>query len=384
MDSDRFREIALNPAIPSPSYIVDEKALEDNLKILDSVQQRTGCKILLALKGFAMFSTFPLVSQYLAGTCASGLYEARLGREEFGKEVHVFSPAYKDDEFEGILNLADHVVFNSFAQWQRFKPVVQDSGMQVSCGLRINPEYSEIKTALYDPCGKYSRLGIRVSDFNEVPEEIEGLHFHCMCEQNSDTLERLLDNVEEKFGRFLPGLKWVNFGGGHHITRDDYDVDRLCNIITSFKQKYDVDVYLEPGEAIALNAGVLLATVIDIMQNEMEIAILDTSAEAHMPDVIAMPYRPEIIGAGKPGEFEHTYRLGGETCLAGDVIGDYSFPEPLQPGSRLVFTDMAHYSMVKNTTFNGIPLPSIVLVDKEGEIKSIRTFGYEDYKQRLS
>jgi carboxynorspermidine decarboxylase len=374
----------VNPAIPSPSYIVDEKALEANLKILDAVQQRAGCKILLALKGFAMFSTFPLVSQYLAGTCASGLYEARLGYENFGKEVHVFAPAYKDDDFENILNYADHIVFNSFAQWQHFKPVVENSGNQVSCGLRINPGYSEIKTALYDPCGRFSRLGIRAEDFPEVPDGIDGLHFHCMCEQNSDTLERLLAVVEEKFGRFLSGLKWVNFGGGHHITRDDYDVDRLCNIITTFKEQYGTDVYLEPGEAIALNTGVLVATVIDIVQNEMDIAILDTSAEAHMPDVLAMPYRPEIIGAGKPGEFEHTYRLGGETCLAGDIIGDFSFPEPLQAGSKLIFTDMAHYSMVKNTTFNGIPLPSIVLVDAEGNIKTLRKFGYDDYKQRLS
>ncbi|OLS14259.1 MAG: carboxynorspermidine decarboxylase [Promethearchaeota archaeon CR_4] len=383
MDDDRIRPL-LASDIPSPAYIVDELSLEHNLQILDQVQRQTGCKILLALKGFAMFNTFPLIRQYLAGVCASGLFEARLGREEFGKEVHVFAPAYGESEFKQILPLADHIVFNSIAQWNLFRPFVQKAKNKVSCGIRINPEYSEIEVQLYNPCVKYSRFGVKAGEFSHIPEGIEGLHFHTMCEQNSDVLERTLAVVEKKFEKFLSQVKWVNFGGGHHITREDYDVNRLCRLITDFKKKYSVNVYLEPGEAVALNAGILVATVLDIVHNDMDIAILDTSAEAHMPDVLAMPYRPEILGAGKPNEFQHTYRLAGSTCLAGDVVGDYSFPAPLNRGSKLAFLDMAHYSMVKNTTFNGIPLPTIVLYTKDNQLKVVRKFGYEDYKNRLS
>ena len=383
MDNQRIQAL-LAGDVPSPSYIVDEVALEHNLQILDRVQKQTGCKILLALKGFAMFSTFPLVRQYLAGICASGLFEARLGREEFGKEVHVFAPAYGESEFKLILPLADHIVFNSVAQWNLFRPLVQKAKRAVSCGIRINPEYSEIDVPLYNPCARYSRFGVKAGDFTRVPEGIEGLHFHTMCEQNSDVLERTLAVVEKRFGKILSQVKWVNFGGGHHITREDYDVERLCRLITAFKKKYGVDVYLEPGEGVALNAGILVSTVLDFVHNEMDIAILDTSAEAHMPDVLAMPYRPDVIGAGKPNELKYTYRLAGSTCLAGDVIGDYSFPVPLQRGSKLTFLDMAHYSMVKNTTFNGIPLPAIGIYTKDNQLKITRKFGYEDYKNRLS
>ncbi len=383
MDNTRIQEILASNVL-SPSYIVDEVALEYNLQILDSVQKKTGCKILLALKGFAMFSTFPQVRQYLTGVCASGLYEARLGREEFGKEVHVFAPAYGKDEFKQLLPIADHIVFNSFAQWDQFRPLVQKAKKKVSCGIRINPEYSEIEVQLYNPCAKYSRFGVKAEDFKQVPEGIEGIHFHTMCEQNSDVLERTLVVIEKKFGKFLSQVKWVNFGGGHHITRKDYDVERLCHLIVAFKKKYSTEVYIEPGEAVALNAGILVATVLDFVHNDMDIAILDTSAEAHMPDVLAMPYRPEILGAGKPNEFKHTYRLAGTTCLAGDVIGDYSFPAPLQRGSKLAFLDMAHYSMVKNTTFNGIPLPAIGIYTKDNQVKIVRKFEYEDYKNRLS
>ncbi|HMF31361.1 MAG TPA: carboxynorspermidine decarboxylase [Candidatus Lokiarchaeia archaeon] len=383
MDPRRLREIALED-LPSPCYLVDEDSLEANLQILDNVQQQTGCKILLALKGFAMWATFPLVGQYLSGTCASGLYEARLGREEMGKEVHVFAPAFKEEELIQILQIADHVVFNSFAQWDRFKPIVQQSNRPVSCGIRINPEYSEIEVPLYNPCVPGSRFGVKAAEFPAVPNGIEGLHFHTLCEQGADVLERTLSVVEEKFGVFLPQVKWVNFGGGHHITRADYDIDLLCRLINEFKIKYGTEVYLEPGEAVALNAGVLVATVLDFVYNDINIAILDTSAEAHMPDVLAMPYRPEIVGAGKLGEYKYTYRLAGVTCLAGDVIGDYSFPEPLEIGSKIVLLDMAHYSFVKNTTFNGIPLPALALFTKDNGLQIIRQFRYEDYKNRLS
>src|SRR5271157_1325426 len=383
MDPRRLREIALED-LPSPCYLVDEDSLEANLQILDNVQQQTGCKILLALKGFAMWATFPLVGQYLSGTCASGLYEARLGREEMGKEVHVFAPAFKEEELIQILQIADHVVFNSFAQWDRFKPIVQQSNRPVSCGIRINPEYSEIEVPLYNPCVPGSRFGMKAAEFPAVPDGIEGLHFHTLCEQGADVLERTLAVVEEKFGTFLPQVKWVNFGGGHHITRADYDIDLLCRLINEFKIKYGTEVYLEPGEAVALNAGVLIATVLDFVYNDINIAILDTSAEAHMPDVLAMPYRPEIVGAGKLGEYKYTYRLAGVTCLAGDVIGDYSFPEPLEIGSKIVLLDMAHYSFVKNTTFNGIPLPALALFTKDNGLQIIRQFRYEDYKNRLS
>lgn len=382
MDSDRFSRLDLSQ-IDTPSFVVDIFLLEENLKVLKSVKDATGCKILLALKGFAMFSVFPLVSRYLDGICASGLIEAQLGREEFGREVHTFAPAFKDSEFAQVNELSDHVVFNSLTQWEKFKGQVS-SGTE--CCLRINPEYSEVEVALYDPCGENSRLGITADKLMGADlSGISGLHFHAMCEQNSDTLERIVEKVEKKFAPYLKEVSWVNFGGGHHITRSDYDVDLLCRIINDFKAKYDVQVYLEPGEAVALNTGVLVTQVLDIIDNGKKIAILDTSAETHMPDVLAMPYRPEIIGAGRPDELEHTYRLGGVTCLAGDIIGDYSFNEALKIGDKLVFLDMAHYSMVKTTTFNGIKLPSIWKCNSEsGELIKIKDFGYEDYKSRLS
>ncbi|WP_058302280.1 carboxynorspermidine decarboxylase [Gorillibacterium timonense] len=372
-------------SLPSPSYLVDERLIRRNLEILKSVQDRTGASILLAQKGFSMFELYPLIGEYLKGVTSSSLFEARLGYEEMSKEVHVYAPAYVDSEFDEILTYSDHIVFNSFDQWNRFKDKVQAHPKKISCGIRVNPEYSEVATPLYDPCYAFSRLGVTRANFR--PEELEGLdglHFHALCEQNSDTLERTLAAVEEKFGEFLPGMKWLNFGGGHHITRPDYDIERLIRCITHIQDKYGVHVYLEPGEAIALNTGYLVTTVLDTIDNGMNLAILDTSATCHMPDVLEMPYRPTIIGAGAAGEFAHTYRLGGLTCLAGDVIGDYSFPEPLKAGDKLVFTDMAHYTMVKNHMFNGVNLPSIALYQEGKGIKVVRSFQYEDYRNRLS
>lgn len=370
---------------PTPCYIIEEDALLRNLKILGSVQEKTGCKIIMALKGFAMFGVFPLIRQYLCGVAASSIDEARLGYEEFGGEVHVCAPAYIESEFEELIAYSDHIIFNSFSQWKLYKPVVRKSSRKVTCGIRINPEHSEVKVPLYDPCGPFSRLGTTRDNFDENElDGITGLHFHNLCELNSDSLARTLKAVEDKFGSFFNRIRWINFGGGHHITRKDYDLDLLCGLITDIKKRYSLEVYLEPGEAIALNAGVLEASVLDIIHNKMEIAILDTSAAAHMPDVLEMPYRPEITGAGLPGEYPFTYRLGGMTCLAGDIIGDYSFPEPLKKGSRLVFQDMAHYTMVKNNTFNGIRLPSIAVRKSSGELVVVRKFGYEDYKNRLS
>lgn len=371
--------------IPTPCYIVDEGALERNLIVLDSVQKRTGCKILMALKGFAMFSLFPLIRQYLAGIAASSLSEARLGFEEFGREVHLFAPAYQESEFEELLSYSDHMVFNSFSQWNRFKLKVFDHPKDIVCGIRVNPEHSEVKIPIYDPCGPYSRLGVTRENFCEGDlDGITGLHFHNLCELNADSLGRTLAVFEGKFGEFLQNMQWVNFGGGHHITRSDYDVDELCNLIDGFRKRYAIEVYIEPGEAIALNTGILVASVLDIVHNQMDIAILDTSAAAHMPDVLEMPYRPEILEAGGAGKYPFTYRLGGLTCLAGDVIGDYSFHEPLRVGSKIVFLDMAHYTMVKNNTFNGVRLPSIAIRDREEKLRIVREFGYEDYRNRLS
>ncbi|WP_025685095.1 carboxynorspermidine decarboxylase [Paenibacillus maysiensis] len=372
--------------LPSPCYLVDERLLVKNLEVLNSVQERTGCNILLALKGFSMFSTFPLVGKYLKGVTSSSLFEARLGREKMDKEVHVYAPAYVDSEFDELLEYVDHIVFNSFDQLKRFKSKVQGvTSKKIDIGIRVNPEYSEIETPLYDPCYNNSRMGVTLANFRpEDLDGVDGIHFHTMCEQNSDTLERTIKVVDEKFGPYIKNMKWLNFGGGHHITREDYDLDTLVRCIQYFQDKYGVQVYLEPGEAIALNTGYLVATVLDTMKNGMDIAILDTSAECHMPDVLAMPYRPNIIDAGKPGEYAHTYRLGGLTCLAGDVIGDYSFKEPLKPGDKLVFCDMAHYTMVKNHMFNGVNLPAIASYNDEEGIKVIRQFSYEDFSSRLS
>ena len=375
--------------LPSPCYLVDERLLEKNLKVLDYVQQKSGANIILALKGFSMFSTFPLVGKYLKGVTSSSLFEARLGYEEMGKQVHIYAAAYREDEFDEIMNYCDHIVFNSFNQWKLYRDKVkkynEENDKKIECGIRINPEYSEIETDIYNPCFKNSRMGVTLENFEEDElEGIDGLHFHTMCEQNSDTLERTLKAVEEKFGKYFYNMKWINFGGGHHIAKEGYDVERLINCINYMKNKYDVDVYLEPGEGVAINTGFLVATVLDVIKNGMDIAILDTSAACHMPDVLEMPYRPEIINSGKPNEYEYTYRLGGPTCLAGDIIGDYSFKEPLKPGDKLVFCDMAHYSMVKNNTFNGINLPAIVKYSDENGVEIIRQFGYEDFRNRLS
>lgn len=369
--------------VPTPSFVVDESALEENGRILERVRLEAGCKILLALKGFAMFSMFPILRKYLDGICASSPHEARLGREEFQKEVHVFAPAYKDEDMDELITLSDHIVFNSFTQWEKHRKKIPSS---ISCGLRINPGYSEAEPLIYNPCAPYSRLGIPLEIFEkENLEGISGLHFHTHCEQNSDALERTLKVVEEKFGKYIRGMKWINFGGGHHITREDYDIQKLIDLVRDFKSRYGVDVLLEPGEAVGLHTGVLVASVMDIIHNGMPIAILDTSAATHMPDVLEMPYRPKITGGGLPGEYAHTYRLGGMTCLAGDVIGDYSFKDPLKPGDKLIFGDMAHYSMVKTNTFNGIQLPSIASYNPDSSrFKIHRTFGYMDFKTRLS
>lgn len=368
---------------PSPCYIVDEKALINNLELLHNIEVKTGCKILLAQKAFSMYSVYPLIAKYLSGTTASGLYEAKLGYEEMGKEVHAFAPAFSDSDFAQLLKICDHIVFNSFSQWRHFrKTALEHEGVEF--GIRINPEYSEIETDIYNPCFKNSRMGVTLSNFEPAElDGISGLHFHTMCEQNSDTLERTVKAVEEKFGEYMYKMKWINFGGGHHITRADYDVKKLIDCINYVQNKYDVQVYLEPGEAVALNAGFLTATVLDIINNGMDIAILDTSAACHMPDVLEMPYRPFVIGSGKPFEKEYTYRLGAPTCLAGDIIGDYSFDKPLKIGDTVVFTDMAIYSMVKNNTFNGMPLPSIALLKSDGKLEVKKTFNYQDFKSRL-
>lgn len=370
--------------IPSPAYVLDERLLKKNMAILKRVQDETGCKILAAQKGFSMYAEYGLLGESLCGVTASSLFEARLGYEEMGKEVHIFAPAYRDDEFPEILSYTDHIVFNSFAQWKRFRAQVGQAGRKIECGLRINPKYSEITTELYNPCAKNSRLGVTAGQFaGESLEGLDGLHFHTMCEQNSDTLARTLKIVEEKFSRYFDGLKWVNFGGGHHITRDDYDIGLLVRTIQEFKQRYGLEVYLEPGEAVALNTGYLVCTVLDLIENGMPLAILDTSAACHMPDVLEMPYRPHVIGSGMPGEKAYTYRFGGPTCLAGDIIGDYSFDQPLSVGDRLVFCDMAHYTMVKNNTFNGINLPAIVRYREGTGLEVLKTFTYEDFKSRL-
>ena len=369
--------------VKTPCYVVDEARIIENLKILKEVKEASGCRILLAQKAFSMFALYPLIGQYLDGSEASGLFEAKLGFEEMGKETHVFCAAYSPHEFSELLGICSHIVFNSFSQWQRYKDEALFA--KKSCGIRINPQCSTQDHAIYDPCAEGSRLGVTRENFRpELLCGIEGLHFHTLCEQNSDALLLTLEAVEEKFGEFIPSMKWVNFGGGHHITRADYDREALVRAVKGFREKYGVEVYLEPGEAVALDAGYLAATVLDIVHNGIDIAVLDVSAACHMPDVIEMPYRPPLFSSGKAGEKAYTYRLAGPTCLAGDIIGDYSFDRPLSVGDKLIFEDMAIYSMVKNNTFNGMRLPSIALLSKENEIKIIREFGYMDFKQRLS
>jgi carboxynorspermidine decarboxylase len=369
---------------PSPAYVVDLGRLRHNLAILDAVQRRSGAKILMALKAFAMWSTFPIIRETLHGVCASSPWEARLGREEFDREVHSFAAAFKESDVRELLAISDHLVFNSFAQLERFRPLWEKSG--VSIGLRVNPEHSEGHTALYDPCAPKSRLGIpRVEFEGRTLAGVQGLHFHTLCEQLFEPLARTAKVFEERFGALLSGMKWLNLGGGHHITREGYDIDALVELVKYFRGKYGVEVYLEPGEAIAIGTGILVGEVLDVVRNEMEIAILDVSATCHMPDVLEMPYRPGILGGCDPGEQAHTYRLGGPSCLAGDIVGDWSFEQSLQVGDRLAFLDMAHYTMVKTTTFNGIQHPHLCTYEPEtGELKVVRSFGYEDFRSRLS
>lgn len=375
--------------IQTPAYVLDLEKLKINLEILGGVEKRSGCKILLAQKAFSMFSVYPLIGQYISGTTASGLFEAKLGKEEMGKENHVFSPAYREDEIDELADICDHIVFNSFSQLNKYKNRCKN---KTSMGLRINPECSTQEShAIYDPCAPGSRLGITIEKFQEelndnpdALEGIEGLHFHTLCEQNADDLKKTIDAVEEKFGKYLKGMKWLNMGGGHHITRDDYNIELLEKCIKDIKEKYQLQVYLEPGEAIALNAGYLVTEVMDVVDNDISILILDASAACHMPDVLEMPYRPPLYNSGLPNEKNYTYRLSSRTCLAGDIIGDYSFDKKIEVGDRLYFEDMAIYSMVKNNTFNGIGLPDIVTMDKDLECKLVKRFGYEDFKGRLS
>ena len=385
-----------NPArVPSPCFVVDKAAIEDNLKILNRVQHESGAKVLAALKAFSCWSLAPWFHQFLSGTCARGLHEARLGKEEFGGEVHCYSAAYKESDLVEILKVADHVLFNSFSQWSRFKVLAlqaQQLRPELQFGIRINPEHSEGEVELYDPCAPCSRMGVPIAQFEQALAEnpnvldgISGLHFHTLCQQDLPPLQRTLAAVEEKFGQYFDRIQWINFGGGHHISREDYQVDDLISMIKSFMASHQLQVYLEPGEAVAIRSGVLVAEVLDITWNSMAQAILDTSATCHMPDVLEMPYRADILGAGMPNERAYTYRLGGMTCLAGDVIGDYSFAQPLQVGQRLLFDDMAHYTMVKTTTFNGINLPSIAIWDsRSDELEVVREFSYNDFKHRLS
>ena len=374
---------------PTPCYVVVVPKLIRNLELLKKVQEEAGCRILLAQKAFSMFYEYPLIGQYLAGTTASGLYEARLGREEMGKENHVFSPGYREQEMDEIVSVCDHVIFNSFSQLKKYRDRCLG---RTSIGLRINPECStQGDHAIYDPCAPGSRLGVTLENFKkalledpDALEGVEGLHFHTLCEQNSDDLERTLRAAEEKFGDYIGQMKWLNMGGGHHITREDYDVELLIRCVRRVKDTYGVEVYLEPGEAVALNAGYLVTEVLDVVDNGIRTLILDASAACHMPDVLEMPYRPPLKDSGKPGEKAYTYRLSSCTCLAGDVIGDYSFDREIGPGDRLCFEDMAIYSMVKNNTFNGIGLPHIAVLSAGGDCRVIRSFGYDDFKCRLT
>jgi len=369
--------------LPSPCYVLEEKKLEKNLMILDEVQQKSGCKVILALKGFAMWGSFPLIRQFLHGATASSLHEAMLAKE-LGREVHVYAPAYKDSEFEPLMQLANHLTFNSVSNWQQFQPHIQTSTKPISCALRINPEVSEVSTDLYNPCAVGSRLGITASQMPAHLEGIEGLHVHALCGSDDQALARLLNAIEHKFGTYLKHIQWLNLGGGHHITRAGYDVPHLIQLLRDFSLRHQLQLYLEPGEAVGWKAGYLQATVLDIVHNQLDIAILDTSATAHMPDCLEMPYRPDVRYAQAAHVFAHTYRLGGLSCLAGDIMGDYSFEKPLKIGQSIIFEDMAHYTFVKNNTFNGLQLPALVIQRLTGQTEVVRQFSYEDYKYRLS
>ncbi|PZT47361.1 carboxynorspermidine decarboxylase [Helicobacter valdiviensis] len=396
-------------SIPSPCYVLEEEKLEKNLKLLQRVEKESGAKVLLALKGYALWRSFPLAREYLSGITASGIYEAKLGYEEFQKEVSVFSPAYKKEEIIELVKISNHIIFNSFLQWQTYKDYILEENKQrevqkrakIEIGLRVNPQYSEVTPAIYNPCIEGSRLGINKEEFQKGVEKyglegISGLHFHTHCEQNSDALKRTLKHFVKHFGEFIPQMQWINFGGGHHITREDYDVELLIKIIKKFNKTYHKQVYLEPGEAIGWQTGFLIGSVVDIVKNGIDIALLDVSAAAHMPDCLEMPYRPMVRNSffakaqtkhkqlQLKSEAKYAYRLGGPTCLAGDVIGDYGFEEELKIGDRIIFEDMIHYTIVKNNTFNGVPLPSIGIIRKNGEFELLKSFSYEDYKYRNS
>lgn len=377
--------------LTTPCYLVDVGLLRQNLAILAGVKARTGCPILLALKCFSMFRVFPLLAGTLDGVCASSPHEARLGFEEFGREVHTFGAAYSLADMAELCLTSDHILFNSIGQLQRFRPVIAEhtarTGKEIAIGIRINPEHSEGAVPMYDPCAPGSRLGIRRADLQpEHLDGVSGLHWHNLCEQDADCLERTVAAVEERFGDLIGRMSYVNFGGGHHITRPDYDLERLIRVVNTFKEKWGVQVYLEPGEAVALNCGYLVSRVLDLARaDDMPTAIIDSSVPAHMPDVLEMPYRPHIIGSGQDGEKAHSYRIGGLSCLAGDVAGVYSFDRPLAVGDPMVFSDMAIYTMVKNNTFNGVGLPAIYLYEPDDDnYQCVRSFGYEDFKNRLS
>ena len=372
--------------LPSPCWLLEEKRLKENLEILKNIKDKTGVKVLLALKGYALWKSFYLVKEYLDGCCASGLNEAKLAYEEFEKEVSTYSPAFKQEEIEQIAKISSHLTFNSMAQLNKFANIAKRHNPNISIGVRVNPQTSVAPVELYNPCGVYSRLGVTKENFKtEVLEQIDGLHFHALCEESADSLEVVLKAFEEQFGEYLGKLKWVNFGGGHHITKKGYNTEHLIKLINDFKAKYPhLQIYLEPGEAIGWETGVLVATVLDIVENGIKIAILDTSAETHMPDTIIMPYRAEVRDAKEPNVLTYTYRLAGNTCLAGDIMGDYSFKEPLKIGDKIIFEDQMHYTMVKATTFNGINLPSIAILKENGKVEVVREFGYEDFKCRLS
>jgi len=377
--------IITDSSLPSPCWVLEEQKLIQNLEIINTIKKESAAKVLLALKGYALWNSFPLIKPYLEGCCASGLHEAKLASELFNKEVHCYSPAFKQEEIPEIAAMSHHMVFNSPLQFKQFSRQCKQVNPSLSLGLRVNPEYSQSPKEIYNPCGIHSRLGTSIINFDEsILPSLDGLHFHALCEQGSDALESVLKYFEEKFGKYIYQMKWINFGGGHHITRKGYDIEKLIHLIKNFKKKYDVEVYLEPGEAIGWETGTLHATVLDIVHNGMDIAILDTSAEAHMPDTIIMPYRAEVLGARKAGEKMYTYRLAGNTCLAGDIMGDYSFDTPLNVGDKIIFLDQMHYSMVKATTFNGIKLPSIAIQKTNGSIELVREFNYEDFKNRLS
>jgi carboxynorspermidine decarboxylase len=372
--------------IPSPCWILDESALRENLKIFKHIKNESGAKILLALKGFALYKSFDIIRETLDGCCASGLNEARLAHEEFKKEVHTYSPAFKESEIDTIASISHHLLFNSPAQFHRFHKRAKEINPDISLGLRVNPEYSKAPKEIYNPCAPYSRLGTTFENFDSnILQVCDGLHFHALCEQDCSALEGVLKNFEDKFGKFIPKLKWINFGGGHHITRNDYDVEKLISLIKNFKKRYhDIEVYLEPGEAVAWQCGDLHTTVLDIVHNGIDIAIVDSSAEAHMPDTIIMPYRADVETADEANKKQYTYRIAGNTCLAGDIMGDYSFDEKLSIGDTIIFKDQMHYTMVKATTFNGIALPAIAIKREDGKVEVLKTFGYEEFKGRLS